>query len=568
MAFRVIIAFLSAPHSKDDRRIVDENAATIVKVRDPSPESSRSASDDSGVPLSFPSSAESSPLPFKNRSNHAVLSRRQKKNRTRVLHQQEKANSDRRLNLDSLDKKEKKRRKTKVKKRKPKKIDKMSRHQSNHDTAGIIEMLLADKVHLYDLMRRYLATTDQLVEYGYPLEHDVPGSAYFYRNFSSFSNNKKNQLNVNAREFWPRDKCHAAISDSSNSLPNSVESSDAEQGNSSDSDVGESVCQRPKFGTCNGHQTIERHCVRCSKSFLVDRQNGDYVDRTQCRHHRGRFQSKTGNWECCGGMKQSKTCAVAEYHVWSGLQYGINGPFYDYKVTKPSAFLYGSEPSVPEVYSLDCEMCYTKNGLELAKVTLLELNGTVKYESFVKPEFQVLDYNTRFSGITPKDLTSTSRKLKDVQEHLLKIITADTILIGHGLENDLKALKMIHHTLIDTAIMFPHEYGAPYRKSLKSLCKVLLNREIQTKSHDSREDAKAAADLVLERVALDVAESSAVSSPYIHDTSVVHMNRWAIPQQVIWPQMSLNKKSLFLTGAPILYQFSNIISENRLCTYC
>jgi RNA exonuclease 1 len=58
-------------------------------------------------------------------------------------------------------------------------------------------------------------------------------------------------------------------------------------------------------------------------------------------------------------------------------------------------------------------------------------------------------------------------------------INAHTILIGHGLENDLRALKLVHTTLIDTSIVFPHYYGLPYRRSLKSLVKSYLKREIQ-----------------------------------------------------------------------------------------
>lgn len=49
------------------------------------------------------------------------------------------------------------------------------------------------------------------------------------------------------------------------------------------------------------------------------------------------------------------------------------------------------------------------------------------------------------------------------------LIDASTIIIGHGLENDLKTLRMIHHQCVDTAILFPHKAGAPYRRSLKEL---------------------------------------------------------------------------------------------------
>lgn len=39
-------------------------------------------------------------------------------------------------------------------------------------------------------------------------------------------------------------------------------------------------------------------------------------------------------------------------------------------------------------------------------------------------------------------MKGTSSSLRDVQAVLLSFINADTILIGHGLENDLAALKV------------------------------------------------------------------------------------------------------------------------------
>ncbi len=39
-------------------------------------------------------------------------------------------------------------------------------------------------------------------------------------------------------------------------------------------------------------------------------------------------------------------------------------------------------------------------------------------------------------------MKGTSSSLRDVQAALLSFINADTILIGHGLENDLTALKV------------------------------------------------------------------------------------------------------------------------------
>lgn len=64
------------------------------------------------------------------------------------------------------------------------------------------------------------------------------------------------------------------------------------------------------------------------------------------------------------------------------------------------------------------------------------------YETFVKPDQKILDYNTRWSGITEKDINNCQVRLKDVQRHFLQLFNDKTILIGHSLESDLKSLKV------------------------------------------------------------------------------------------------------------------------------
>jgi RNA exonuclease 1 len=64
------------------------------------------------------------------------------------------------------------------------------------------------------------------------------------------------------------------------------------------------------------------------------------------------------------------------------------------------------------------------------------------YETLVKPRDKVLDYNTRWSGITEHQLEDCHVTIEDVQRRLLKLFNDKTILIGHSLESDLKALKV------------------------------------------------------------------------------------------------------------------------------
>ena len=92
------------------------------------------------------------------------------------------------------------------------------------------------------------------------------------------------------------------------------------------------------------------------------------------------------------------------------------------------------------------------------------------------PEYVILltsafssDYNTRFSGITAENHSAATTNLAGIRAVLNTLIDSNTILIGHGLENDLKTLRIVHARCIDTAILFPHKAGNPYRRSLKEL---------------------------------------------------------------------------------------------------
>ncbi|XP_073542434.1 RNA exonuclease 1 homolog isoform X2 [Phyllobates terribilis] len=218
-------------------------------------------------------------------------------------------------------------------------------------------------------------------------------------------------------------------------------------------------------------------CCRCGAEYFVT-PKGNCVRQEECVHHWGRLRRLRvpGGWEthynCCSGAVGSAGCQVAKQHVQDGRKDNLVG------FVKTFEKLNTSEGS-PGVFALDCEMCYTTKGLELTRVTVINYQLKVIYDTFVIPDNKIVDYNTRFSGVTEEDLQNTTITLRDVQAVLLSMFSCDSILIGHSLESDLFALKLIHPTVVDTAIVFPHRLGLPYKRALRSLMADHLKRIIQ-----------------------------------------------------------------------------------------
>ncbi|XP_078132002.1 RNA exonuclease 5 [Sander vitreus] len=148
------------------------------------------------------------------------------------------------------------------------------------------------------------------------------------------------------------------------------------------------------------------------------------------------------------------------------------------------------------LYGIDCEMVQTEKGYELARVSLVDSDGNCVLDDLVKPLNRIFNYLTRFSGITAEMLRPITTTLRDVQVKLRKLLPRDAVLVGHSINNDLVALKLIHQHVIDTSLLYRKEFGQRFK--LKVLAETVLKRQIQTeekKGHNPIEDALAALEL-------------------------------------------------------------------------
>lgn len=111
-------------------------------------------------------------------------------------------------------------------------------------------------------------------------------------------------------------------------------------------------------------------------------------------------------------------------------------------------------PSV-DIVALDCEMIYTTAGMSLARVTVVSASGSTLLDEHVRPQHGVvpLDLNTRFSGVVAADLDKAVLDVPGVRRALAQFVDSETVFVGHGVENDLKALRLVHDKVIDTAIV-------------------------------------------------------------------------------------------------------------------
>ena len=237
-----------------------------------------------------------------------------------------------------------------------------------------------------------------------------------------------------------------------------------------------------------------RECNRCKMEFkLADSEN--VVD---CGYHQGRLvKNKHGVriYLCCGGVfgeTDTEPCTRSEHHVFSWINAEEKHHFLPYIETSR---VWGTRKNSLEAIGIDCEMGYTTKGFELLRITAVDFfSGESVLDILVRPKGKVLDLNTKWSGVA--EIKEEAVSFEDLIMLLGEIADANTVMVGHGLENDMNAMRLIHNKLVDTAVLYPKHKTLPtFRFSLKQLTFQYLGRNIQAGEHDSGEDSLAAIDV-------------------------------------------------------------------------
>ena len=147
------------------------------------------------------------------------------------------------------------------------------------------------------------------------------------------------------------------------------------------------------------------------------------------------------------------------------------------------------------IVAMDCEMVGVgpSNQSALGRCSIVNYNGTVIFDSFVKPDTPITNFRTRWSGIRPFHMKKAKSLCEAVRE--ITQVLGKKIIVGHDLRNDFNVLGITHPRILvrDTSEISLLQLS--HTPSLKLLARVFLNRDIQNGPHSSIEDALASLDL-------------------------------------------------------------------------
>lgn len=213
-------------------------------------------------------------------------------------------------------------------------------------------------------------------------------------------------------------------------------------------------------------------------------------------------------------LLHKKFFTAENYSSWPQIRLSEGLNLKDFLTTPPP-----SARVTRRVVALDCEMVGVGFGSpenkrersELAQLCAVDvLTGEVLIDKLVLPKERVVDWRTRFSGVSYPGILAAERNgrllrgWRAARAELLNYIDGETIIVGHDLQNDLHVLRLAHGRIIDTTFQTAEAiYGDVKRFGrtwgLKDLAKVLTDLSIQVgkKGHDCVEDTLATREIAL-----------------------------------------------------------------------
>ena len=209
-------------------------------------------------------------------------------------------------------------------------------------------------------------------------------------------------------------------------------------------------------------------------------------------------------YRCCG--KSDRGCQFVPEHSYAAPDLRTVAKYQAHALTPPRS----SRKMKARAVALDCEMASVQEGgNEIVLLCAVDyLTGETLVDHLVQPTSRVIDWQTRWSGVTASMMADARSKgttlngWRGARDALWQHIDAETVLVGHALQHDLSVLRMIHTRVVDSAILTRNAAGPECARTwaLKTLCKDFLGIDIQNrgrKGHDCLEDALATRQLVL-----------------------------------------------------------------------
>lgn len=167
---------------------------------------------------------------------------------------------------------------------------------------------------------------------------------------------------------------------------------------------------------------------------------------------------------------------------------------------KPLRMLVNNLPEPPAVLAIDCEFISTnRSSKELASLAAVNECGETVLHRLVLPKGKVKDFKEHITGLNLQSYQQGNPVSWDqARNELVQLLRSKpgTILLGHGVSNDLEVLQLDYRPVIDTSLLFEWRGRESLLPGLQHLHERLVGGSFRSDgTHSPDEDARAALDI-------------------------------------------------------------------------